>query len=511
MLSSGNPDYPRSLGDRGYWGYSGIWPVRSAPDNFYQRNGAFYDRVDRGLSLLMPDQNVLFHSPDPDFFNVDLNYGLGLFTQDIAAQRVMLKLGPLYLDFLGVSASVLYTDYSGDSPLPPGIEDEGWISMIGVPIRAALRITDTIYLQSTAFFYFLPGDGEFGVSSGIGTGWAVGTNARLNIEWENDPWMFRLYDYFGFSNSLADLFESWEVAEIDAVGRYRFGAEAFDSSSDHGSYWDPRFGGYRNDLGFEFQRAFQNEWWLLGTVMHSDYWAQADLDDHSDLDQFSLLYQYLGDDWMFAPGFGYRGVTSDHFDTLSQEVYARVTGRITEYVSVYGQTGYFWQSGENAREDGALTWEVGVNHDLTEYTSHSLSGGQVYTISEQLDEYLAQYVRYTINHSVNERLRVAAYGQYRDGQRLGDGAEFRGWLIGARAGYSLGHETGINAGVTYQNNDPRLEGEPDSEVWIYYASIQRPILARLHGSVTYQYVDQSGGEGSNYQEHLLIMGVNFAY
>lgn len=511
MLGSGNPDYPRSRGDRGYWGYSGIWPVRSAPDNFYQRNGAFFDRVDRGLGLVMPERNVLFHSPDPDFFNVDFNYGLDFLTQDVAAQRVMLKLGPLYLDFLGVSASVLYTDYSGDLPLPGGVEDDGWISIVGVPIRAALRITDTIYIQSTAFLYFLPGEGEFGVSSGIGSGWALGTNARLNIEWENDPWMFRLYDYFGFTNSLADLFESWEVSEVDAVGRYRFGAEAFDNSTDRGTFWDPRFGGYRNDIGFEFQRPFQNEWWLLGTVMHSDYWAQADLDDHRDLDQFSVLYRYLGDDWMFAPEFGYRGATADHFDTLSHEVYARVTGRLTEYLTVFGQAGFFWQSGENSREDGAITWEVGAVHDLTEYTRHSLSGGQVYTISEQLDEYLAQYVRYTISHSVNERLRMTAYAQHEDARRLGDGEEFRGWKMGAHAGYSLGHETGITAGASYQNRESDLGGVADSEIWTYFASLQRPILARLHGSVTYQYVDQSGAEGGNFTEHLLIMGVNYAY
>lgn len=511
ILAGGNADYTRAKGDRGYWAYSGLWPVRPAPDNFYQRNGAFYDRVERGLRTVIPDQNVLYHSPDPDFLSVDLNYGFGIFSEDIAEDRVMLKLGPLYLDFLGVSASVLYTDYSGDAPLPAGVDDEGFISMIGIPIRAALRITDTIYITSTAFFYFLPGEGEVGVSTGIGSGWALGTNARLNVEWENGPWMFRLYDYFGVQNTLADFYEGWEVGEVDAVGRYRFGSELLDSDNTRDSFWDPRFGGYRNDIGFEVQRPFSNEWWLLASVVHSDYWAQDDFDDHSDADQFRVAYSYLGDDWMFAPTFGYNGVTTDHFDNMSHEVYARVTGRVTEYLSMYGQVGYFWQNGEESNEDGSITWDVGLTHDLTEYTRHSLSGGQVYSLSETLDEYLGQYVRYTINHAVNERLRLRAYAQYQDTRRLGDGAEFQGWTLGAQAGYSLGDDTGITAGITYQNNDAALEGATAEEVWIYYATIQRPLLARLNGNVTYQYLDQRGPKGTNMQEHLLIMGVNYAY
>lgn len=511
ILAGGNADYPRAKGDRGYWAYSGLWPVRSAPDNYYQRNGAFYDRLERGLRTVMPGNNALYHSPDPDFLTIDLDYGFGIFSEDIAADRVMLKLGPLYLDFLGVSASMLYTDYSGDAPLPAGVEDDGWISIIGIPIRAALRITDQIYITSSMFFYFLPGEGEVGFSTGIGSGWALGTNARLNVEWENGPWMFRLYDYFGVSNSLADFYEGWEVGEVDAVGRYRFGSEILDSTTRSESFWDPRFGGYRNDIGFEFQRPFQNEWWLLGNVIHSDYWAQADMDDHTDADQFSLMYSYMGDDWMFAPSFGYQGVTPDHFDTMSHQVFARVTGRVTEYLSMYGQVGYFWQNGEDASEDGSFTWDVGVSHDLTQYTRHSLSGGQVYTLSEQLDEYLGQYVRYTINHSVNERLRLGAYGQYQDTRRLGDGAEFQGWTLGAQAGYSLGDDTGITAGITYQNNESAKEGTTDEEIWIYYATIQRPLLARLNGNVTYQYLDQRGAKGSNVKEHLLIMGVNYVY
>ena len=55
------------------------------------------------------------------------------------------------------------------------------------------------------------------------------------------------------------------------------------------------------------------------------------------------------------------------------------------------------------------------------------------------------------------------------------------------------------------------EGTTDEEIWIYYATIQRPLLARLNANVTYQYLDQRGAKGSNVKEHLLIMGVNYVY
>jgi hypothetical protein len=386
-LPPNNPDYSRSEGDRGYWAYSGIWPVRPAADNYYQRNGAFYDRVERGLGLFIPDENLLAHSGEPNAWSVDLDYGLPFLTRDVAPDRAMVKLGPLYLDVLGISFATLYTDYSGDAPLDPDLPDEGWIAIVGIPLRASLRITDTIYLQATGFFYYLPLEGEVGASSGVGSGWAIGTNARLNFEWDHKGWMFRLYDYFGFVNSLADLSENWQVNEIDAVGRYRFGA--LEDVTESNFFWDPRFGGYRNDVGFEAQRPMPNDWWFLANAVHSDYWPQSDFDDHSYFDQINLLYRYLGDDWMFAPSFLYSAGSGDRFDTVTHRAEMRLTGRVTEYLSAFGSAGYLWQTGDNLQDNDSFIWEAGLNHDLTAYTRHSVSGGQTYSLSETLDEYVA--------------------------------------------------------------------------------------------------------------------------
>ncbi|RBP48105.1 hypothetical protein DES53_101905 [Roseimicrobium gellanilyticum] len=511
-LPPNNPDYARSRGDRGYWAYSGIWPVRPASDNFYQRNGAFYERVERGLGLFVPDEELLAHSSEPNAWSVDLDYGLPFLTRDVAPDRAMIKLGPLFIDIWGISFSALYTQYSGDAPLDPDAPDEGWIGVVGMPLSASLRLTDSIYLQATGFLYFLPLEGEVGLNSGFGSGWGLGTNARLNFEWQWGAWNLRFYDYFGVVSSLADVNESWQVDEIDMVGRYRFGA--LDSASEANEFWDPRFGGYRNDVGFEAQRPMPNEWWFLGSVQHSDYWSEEDFDEHREYDQMSLAYRYMGDDWMFAPSFMYTLGSSDRFDNITHRAEARVNGRLTEYLSTFASLGYLWQTGDDDADFDSLLWEVGFVHDLTPYTRHSISAGQTYELSETLEEYVGDYARYTIAHQFSDRLSASAYAQWQDADNLTDDTKSTGWITGARASYKLGYDTNITAGVTYTLRESTIDDGPnpaDEETWVYFAMLQKPLFSRIHGTATYQYIDQTGPIGSNLEEHLLILSLYLTF
>src|SRR5688572_23345444 len=96
---------------------------------------------------------------------------------------------------LGVSTTFLYSCFDGDVPLPPGSDNHEWIAIVQFPMRASLRLTDTIYFQLLATPYYLPFEHEVGIGSGLGGNWNLGLNGRLNHEFQWNGTMFRVYDY----------------------------------------------------------------------------------------------------------------------------------------------------------------------------------------------------------------------------------------------------------------------------------------------------------------------------
>jgi hypothetical protein len=511
--SGGNADYARARGDGGAWTYSGLWPVKSAPDNFYQRNGAFFDRVERGLGPFVNNESMLAAHDSGRIFSLTGNYGLGFLTRDVYPDRSMIKMGPLVLDFLGINTSLIYTDYSGDAPLEAGIPNRGWIAMIGFPIRASLRITDSIYIQAFGMPYYLPFENEFGIASGFGSGFNLGLQASINHEWVWNDTFFRIYDTLGTAGNFLDMIEQWEVGEIDAAGRYRFGNGPISGQTAGGFGWNPQLGGIANFLGFEAQREITNEWWLYSLIEHGDFWASngQDFTDHIPQDRLNVEMRYIGDDLWFAPSIGYQALSTDWLETLTHQVYARFTGRITEYLTAFGSAGYLWQSGENTSDVDTALWEVGLTHDLTSYTSHSLSGGNIYTISPSFDEQLAEYARYTINHTFSAALSASLFAQWANVQFLnGDLRGGEQYQYGGFLRCSLTASTRLFAGTSYTTFDDRIS-PMEEQTWTHFITLEQPIVGRLTSSLSYQYIDQSGDFGFNMEEHLLIMSLNLAF
>jgi len=505
-------DYPRAFGDRRAWTYSGLWAVRPAQDNFYQRN-AIFDRVERFLGPFIPDENLLAAHDSGRVFSMTGNYGLGFLTRDVSPERSMFKAGPLVMDFLGVNTTFIYTSYSGDTPLS-GVDSSGWIGMIGLPVRASLRLTDTIYFQLSGMFYWLPLENKFGIASGLGSNWNLGLNGRLNHEFQWQGTSFRIYDYLTSAGNFMDMIEPWQVNEVDEVGRYRFGIPHIDQgSAGRGIYWNPRFGGVSNVVGFEAQREAWNDWWVYGNLAHTDFWGASsfNLDDHTHLEQLSLDLLYVGDDYWFSPRFTYLMNSTDYFNSLIHQISAQFTGRFTEYLNGWASVGYLWQTGRRDSNVDTVPWEVGVNHDLTEYTKHSLSGGQVYTLSPSLDEVIADYLRYTISHAFGPRLSATAHFQYTDGRVINRASmKSETYQTGLHLNYAIAPDTNLTAGTNYAvSHSPGAS--VDQKTWLHFLTLQRPLLGRLNSAATYQYIDQSGPVGSNFTEHMLALSLNFAF
>ncbi|MEQ1748891.1 MAG: hypothetical protein ABL974_05685 [Prosthecobacter sp.] len=514
--SGRSADYTRSMGDRRAWTYSGLWAVRPEVDNFYQRNSGFYDPAERVLGPFIPDENLLVAGDSGRVFSLTGNYGLSFLTRDVSPERSMIKAGPLTVDFLGVNASALYTSFSGDFSIadPDSSGSSGWIGMVGLPIRASLRLTDTIYFQLSGMVYWLPLENKFGIGSGLGSNWNLGLNSQFNYEFEWKQTKFRLYDYLTSAGNFMDIIEPWRVDEIDAVGRYRFGSAHIDQgTAGRGSYWNPQFGGINNTIGFEAQREAFNDWWAYGLLSHQDFWGQSsfNLDDHAHLESLNLELRYVGDDYWFAPVIGYQLNSSDYFDTLTHQINARFSGRFTEYASIWGSVGYLTQTGNEAIDMDTFLWELGISHNLTEYTQHSLSGGRAHTYSASLDEIVADYLRYTISHAFGPRLKASLHGQYSNGQTFGKSSvESETYQAGVHLNYALDPETNLVIGSTYSlSHFP--SNAADLETWLHFASLQRPIVGRLNSSATYQYLEQSAGPGGNFSEHMLLLSLNLAF
>ncbi len=514
--SGRSADYTRSRGDRNAWTYSGLWPVRPAVDNFYQRNSGFYDPAERFLGPFINNEGLLVAGDSGRVFSLTGNYGLSFLTRDVSPERSMIKAGPLTIDFLGINTSALYTSLSTDFPIvdPDSSGASGWIGMVGLPIRASLRVTDTIYFQLSGMVYWLPLENKFGIGSGLGSNWNLGLNSQFNYEFEWKHTKFRLYDYVTSAGNFMDIIEAWQVDEIDAVGRYRFGSPHIDQgTAGRGSYWNPRFGGVNNTIGFEAQREAFNDWWFYGLLTHQDFWGQSsfNLDDHAHLETLNLELRYVGDDYWFAPVLAYQMASPDYFETLNHQFTARFAGRFTEYTSGWASVGYLTQTGSEDSELDTLLYELGINHDLTEYTKQSLSGGRAQTFSPNLEQIVADYVRYTMSHAFGPRLAAHLHGQYSKGRQYGRfNLESETYQVGIHANYALDPETNLVIGSTYALSH-MPNNASDMETWLHFASLQRPIRGRLNSSATYQYSEQYGGAGASFTEHMLLLSLNLVF
>ena len=514
--SGRSADYTRSRGDRNAWTYSGLWPVRPAVDNFYQRNSAFYDPAERLLGPLIPDENLLVAGDSGRVFSLTGNYGLSFLTRDVSPERSMIKAGPLTIDFLGINTSALYTSISADFPItgPESSGTSGWIGMVGLPIRASLRLTDTIYFQLSGMVYWLPLENKFGIGAGLGSNWNLGLNSQFNYEFEWKQTKYRIYDYVTSAGNFMDVIEAWQVNEIDEVGRYRFGSPHIDQgTAGRGSYWNPRFGGVNNTIGFEAQREAFDDWWFYGLLTHQDFWGQSsfNLDNHAHLETLNLQLRYVGDDYWFAPVLAYQMNSPDYFESLTHQITARFTGRFTEYANGWASVGYLTQTGSESSELDTLLYELGISHDLTEYTKHSLQGGRAQSFSPNLDQVVADYARYTLSHAFGPRLAAHVHGQYSKGMQYGlKNIESETYQTGVHLNYALDPETNLVIGSTYALSH-LPNNTLDMETWLHFASLQRPIRGRLNSTATYQYIEQVVGPGANFSEHMLILSLNLAF
>jgi hypothetical protein len=491
--------------DTGSLTASGIWHQDEEPgDNFYERYDKFFSPLDNTLGLFAPRELALLeYSDEPSSDNlsgfVDAGFPL---TRAYNPDLAMVKAGPLHLDLLTLSGTVLYSDYDGEQQ---PAEDDGWLSVVQLGFRGVMQLTDNLYLSATGQVYYLPETGDVGFFFGGGQNSFI----RLAYETVYRDWEITVYDEFRVYHRLADILDEVEHDEIDRAGRYRFGRFSDHRKTD---YFDSDSIYSLNRIGITAFKEL-NAWWRVGLGFdHTDFWDTLDFEDHRSSDRFSARIDYNGQDWRFAPFLEYSLTGVDEFDTRFHTVYLGASGLISENLRARGKVGYLHAEG-GAVDVDRFVGDASVTHYLGASTSHSLSGGITQSILDEGDNWLATYGRYTITQELGARTRLSLFTQYSDQENLDvAGNDRAGWSYGARFGMSPWEYTKFDFTISRDEWESKTFNDTyNLSRNVFRASMAQQLAPYLHARLMYQFEDYDSSAAGDFDEHLYMLTITHIF
>ncbi|QTN32017.1 hypothetical protein HZ994_06630 [Akkermansiaceae bacterium] len=438
------------------------------------------------LGFLAPREALITEGEDwPRGLNLELDSSFPLLVRDFSPERATLKAGPTYFDLLFVGMTVLHSDYQGQQAFPNGSED-GWLMGVEFGLRGLVQFTDQFYLSLAGVLVYLPLENEVGIR--LGSGGIPTVIADLKYRFESGSWDVLLYDtiYAGIGD---DLFANLESGAFDRAGRYSFGFN--DRRQGASGFYDGDNSYFTNAIGFDATTPAWEDWrfWLSGK--HSDTWRTWGFDDRLGHNSLYSRLGYNGNDIIFSPAFEYY---LDHFEyyqnnnsAVHQRFYLSLNGRITENLSAQARVGYFWQNGVGGIDDSYL-YSLALLHELSRYTSHSLSAGKEYFNYELTGEStVASYIRYSLNHTFTRSLSGAAWVQYseQDGRFFdGERTNVTGILRYALFG---GDSSALVLRGAYENR----HGSQNGDRWLGRLSYTQMLYSRTTAELFYQYEEST--------------------
>lgn len=483
-----------------------IFPYASPGSNFYQRHPEVFGPADRVLGFFTPFDTLTFENDRLRNFSASIDGSTGLLTRAYSPELAMFKAGPLSIDILWLGTGVIWSDLNGPQQFREG-EEPGFTGFVEMGLRVAARLTDTIHFTVGANIMYLPFVDRWAFQSLTGMGPAASASLLYADVWGDwDVSFFNIFSAFPGLNVLGQLSEPG----FDRAGRYAFGIggqrRANDFYNEEGVFFTNRLGASANRL------VFNNEWRLNLFAEHVDFWRTFDFDDHGVRDSAGVSLGYEGSVIPFAPLFYYRVFEPDGVGR-GQEIYyqqlgASFTGRLTENINWDGNVGYLFVGGQDAiSSQDSILWNMGFTHTVTQNFTHWLRFGQGFFANDFINEYLvSRYVSYGLNYRIDRRSTLGAFVQYADSElSLLDNEEQQSWVAGATLGVQLLDFTSFNAAVIYNQIRPN-NSFPETERWIYRASLSQQLGLRLTGTLFYQYEDFIT-EPTGFNEHLVGMSL----
>ena len=495
--------------DAGSLTASGLWRQDPEPtDSFWERHENIFSPIDSTLGYLVPGEVLLWEGTNDEIRRSQIygytDPGFPL-TRDFNPDLAMFKLGPLYLDLISLSGTVLYSDFNGTAGGDPG-DDDGWLSSINLAFRGVARLTENLYLSATGEIYYLPGTGDVGFFFGNGSP----SNLRLAYEnsFADGRWDYIIYNDFSARHRLSDLFDNVEHNEIDTAGRYRFGRAENSRASD---WWDDDSVFFVNITGAGITGELTDIIQASSSFEHINQWRTFDFDHTRRWDRFRARLDFYDEHWRFIPFVEYSLTAQDDWSDLYHTLWGGVRARISENLRGEAKVGYYTSTG-TGNDSHHPTWELGLVHDLTERTVHSFYAGQRHVLTEDdFDNLFATYARYTIAHRFGSRLYGSAFAQWGDYDNLERvNADKEVWTGGLRLTGDISDYTRASLGAYYDEWNYSGPGR-GSERWVYRASVRQRLLPYLYARFLYQYEDYSSRGPTNYDEHLYMLTVTHLF
>jgi len=508
MMFLGDRELPRSLtpepaGPDSYLlNNMGLRTLDPYGPSFYRENAALFAPVDRVLGFFAPHEGLVWETETIQRTSIAADAslgGLGL-TRSFVPERAHLKAGLLYLDVLYLRTELLYSDFNGDQQFAEGAEP-GWLSAISLGFRTYLRLTEQFYLAAVANLAYLPQENRLGYSAG-GLGLGPFASLILNFERRIAEWDLRVFNFFNGSHRSAAIFENLGEDATQSAGRYRVGIRGVGESGRTGPFFTEDSVYFTNSVGATASRLF-GDWRLISRVEHRDSWRTFDFIDHRRSDSAGLLLGYNGSRIPFNPYFAYDVYSDDGLESFVHRARVGANGRITQNLRVSTMAGYGWTSNFDPDKESYL-WRIGLDHDLSERTTHGIYAGQDFQTNDFIDDVsLAQYVGYYINHRVSRDLYAGAYAQLSEEEPLGTSDEKRRrQSLGLNLSYRPLDFTSIYARGLYERSEYTESVEVD-ETYILRLGVDQRIWSRTSASFFYQFEENV----SRFHEHLYYLSL----
>lgn len=503
---------------------SGLWEWQNGPDDFYSRHEGFYKGVDRVFGILQQDTRESWsYGTYRDGLNPtwtgSADLSIPAFFREFSEERAMIRLGPVFFDLLEVSGTVLYSDYNGNEVFPED-EQPGWLGVVSLTIRGAVKLTPNLYIAMTVTPYWLPSNNDWGLSLGYGNGLGanLGTGAGLAYQRDIGMWTLTAGDTLGIENIFGNYWGSWDINEdgYDRAGRYSFGTlNSGYGGSRHGpngnDWWDGDTVVLTNEAFIEASRYVTPVWVLGLGLSRDDAWYLDGFEHLGANDEFRARLDYDGQNLRFAPFFQYTVNTGGdtEMDIFNHETSVGIRGPITQNLRLTADAGFFWRSGESddagANNDyQTLTYNLSLVHEFGPYTVQSVSMGNDAYYDNFDGQTVSRYISYRLEQTIGHRTRAYFYSIGDEEEYLdGPAGTSHNWGIGGGLDYRLGEYSRLFGSVGYEKRQP--DSGVDTEQMLYIAGASTRLAPSLTLTFQYQYEDYTDAGPGDFDESLYIL------